>query len=684
MSNQYLSFDVTKQSAPQQLITGRQGDSQLKFVTMLFWDGDKNVPYDLTGKQVAFEALKPDNTHIVDYEGITVLNATAGLVRYSFNEQVFSVAGTMQQAFFKITHTDSNNNVIADSTLEVNINILENRVEFGINSKDYLSEYDKLVAEVEKNFDDYAATVQDSIDRAQALHEQIVEYTNLINSNGVIMRTEFGDIGLIKQPVGVTVVEKLNNEFSDRGINVKWFGAKGDGLTDDTAAIQAAIDSLQNGDNLFFERGKTYKISGLVLNNLKNVDVSGNNSTLSVINGDDMFAFKYTGTNDNITIHGFKIVGNMLNGKTTAFGCRSGADLTNSKIYDLVIDKVNVGISLNAESAGTIEFNEVYNNVITNIFGKDPGKGYGIHLAGANHNNIHDNVIDRAQRHSIYHAFGENNDIYHNRITNHRVDIKENLGRAAIQILRSSTNVRVFDNTIINSYDGCIIINTINELGDMTNIDVFNNNIISPQGVVPAIRVGGDETSVVYLAKNIKIRQNNFQMDSLQSAIRIDDGIQVFVEDNMIDYLNLTDRVNSVLVAPSVSGALDMVFISNNKFRVNGSGYQSFIGIYFGNLAPIDSTIHITANNNLFPTIYGDSGKKFTDYSASVAITNTNLIFRNDMKRIVDVGKTPPSSGFYTLGSICWSNNPNISGCIGWVCVSEGAPGTWKKFGALF
>ncbi|MHB9648395.1 BppU family phage baseplate upper protein [Weissella paramesenteroides] len=186
MSNQYLSFDVTKQSAPQQLITGRQGDNQLKFVTMLFWDGDKNVPYDLTGKQVAFEALKPDNTHVVDSEGITILDAPAGLVRYSFNEQVFSVTGTMQQAFFKITHTDSDNNVIADSTLEVAINILENRVEFGINSKDYLSEYDDLIAKVKKKFDDYAATVQDSIDKATALHDQIVEYINLINSKHVV------------------------------------------------------------------------------------------------------------------------------------------------------------------------------------------------------------------------------------------------------------------------------------------------------------------------------------------------------------------------------------------------------------------------------------------------------------------------------------------------------------------
>lgn len=193
MSNQYLSFDVTKQSTPQQLITGRQGDSQLKFVTVLFWDGDKNVPYDLTGKQVAFEALKPDNTHIVDYEGITVLDAPAGLVRYSFNEQVFAAAGTMQQAFFKITHTDSDNNVIADSTLEVAINILENRVEFGINSKDYLSEYDDLIAAVKKKFDDYATTVQDSITAAQKVHDEVQVLLKQISDNDIVKKSEYDE-----------------------------------------------------------------------------------------------------------------------------------------------------------------------------------------------------------------------------------------------------------------------------------------------------------------------------------------------------------------------------------------------------------------------------------------------------------------------------------------------------------
>ncbi|PET68287.1 hypothetical protein CN533_27245 [Priestia megaterium] len=36
--------------------------------------------------------------------------------------------------------------------------------------------------------------------------------------------------------------EKIATEFTDRGVNVKWFGAKGDGIVDDTASIQAAIN----------------------------------------------------------------------------------------------------------------------------------------------------------------------------------------------------------------------------------------------------------------------------------------------------------------------------------------------------------------------------------------------------------------------------------------------------------
>lgn len=274
MSNQYLSFDVTKQSTPQQLITGRQGDSQLKFVSVLLWDGEKNLPYDLTGKQIAFEALKPDGTHIVDHEGITILDAPHGLFRYSFNEQVFAVAGTMKQAFFKITHTDNDDQVIADSTLEINIHVLENRVEFGINSTDYLSEYDDLIAQVKQKFDDYAATVQDSIDKANALHDQIVEYANLINAKGVVLVETFGDVKGIKQPSGANFVEKLNNEFYDRGINPRWYHT---GNVSAEQAISQAINvAVTKGQPVIFT--EDYVIGALSISD--NVLIIGNGHTL--------------------------------------------------------------------------------------------------------------------------------------------------------------------------------------------------------------------------------------------------------------------------------------------------------------------------------------------------------------------------------------------------------------------
>ena len=58
-----------------------------------------------------------------------------------------------------------------------------------------------------------------------------------------------------------------DNEFRFRGVNVRWFGAVGDGVTDDTQAFQAALDyGADKTDFLYIPIG-TYAISGkLVLN----------------------------------------------------------------------------------------------------------------------------------------------------------------------------------------------------------------------------------------------------------------------------------------------------------------------------------------------------------------------------------------------------------------------------------
>jgi len=62
-------------------------------------------------------------------------------------------------------------------------------------------------------------------------------------------------------------------------VSVKDFGAVGDGVTDDTAAIQAAIDSLSNGGTLLFPFG-VYIITDSLEVGVSNLNIAGNNSTI--------------------------------------------------------------------------------------------------------------------------------------------------------------------------------------------------------------------------------------------------------------------------------------------------------------------------------------------------------------------------------------------------------------------
>jgi hypothetical protein len=42
-----------------------------------------------------------------------------------------------------------------------------------------------------------------------------------------------------------------------------------------------------------------------------------------------------------------------------------------------------------------------------------------------------------------------------------------------------------------------------------------------------------------------------------------------------------------------------------------------------------------------------------------------------------------PGSGTWARGDVVYNRDPSAGGKLGWVCVTGGAPGTWKAFGSI-
>lgn len=111
--------------------------------------------------------------------------------------------------------------------------------------------------------------------------------------------------GTIIQATGITT-GRWKRLYSGQ-VSAKWFGAKGDGVTNDTTSIQAAIDS--EASHVFFPAG-TYKVQDAysfgVINNLK---LTGEDSAIRMDNHKQSTGFTSTiFLGDNNIIDGLKFI----------------------------------------------------------------------------------------------------------------------------------------------------------------------------------------------------------------------------------------------------------------------------------------------------------------------------------------------------------------------------------------
>lgn len=176
------------------------------------------------------------------------------------------------------------------------------------------------------------------------LHDGTIE--NLINKeifsdlNNKIdsIKTDIVNEGLEREKVKELVLQRVSY--------VSDFGAKGDGVSDDTQAIQNAINFLKGFENkvLIFDKNLNYVINRLLEIDFSNLEIMGNNSTLVVKNAsigtvltngkEGGTYYKYDG-NSNITINDltFKGYQNTSN-SCIAFGHGRNFKFNNCKFID--------------------------------------------------------------------------------------------------------------------------------------------------------------------------------------------------------------------------------------------------------------------------------------------------------------------------------------------------------------
>ena len=218
-------------------------------------------------------------------------------------------------------------------------------------------------------FEDLKRFLREYIVDGTSAWEQFVE-----QNKNIIESVDPGGTVLARQGVfddfrkwDYSLIEKMRNEFAERAINVKWLGAKGDGVSDDTEAIQKAFDLSKESESLtriIIPRG-TYKVTKTlsIFNNTEVVaagaTVMRNHEGHILMNGIAGESYSAYNGHSNITITGGTWDGNVANYHMSGFAGLCFIHAENITIKDLTIKDIM--------SAHAIDLAGVKNCLIDNV-----------------------------------------------------------------------------------------------------------------------------------------------------------------------------------------------------------------------------------------------------------------------------------------------------------------------------
>ena len=495
----------------------------------------------------------------------------------------------------------------------------------------------------------------------------------------------------------VTQILTVDSFLNAKHVDVRAYGAKGDGSTDDQAAIQAAIDDAPADATIFLPpatfvvataltftkpfhlvgHGATLKAGADALTNWINVSNTDNWSIEGVYFDDALRGQTVINTN---TCRNIRITGCRFSNYSAEFG-HSPSDSAIRLLFteNAIIanntfdnfgqqyadsgtspDTLNRCISLSESCQDIVIEGNLFSNVNTGIVASGTGGLDRLVVTGNSFLNVRDNAMY----------------------------LLPGIGGAVItgnSFVR--TNGTDFD-------EGIVLVGVENAVIAGNLFNEIRNKAIAYEQACRGLNIVGnifvkEETDVAQGGNAIASRD---AADTLTNAIIANNtvygahyGNQVMSLRGLSHVIIQGNRLATPL--PAVGDSLIRIFGDNNNvlirdniFRNTGAAATDKYGV---RLDTVTSFAESSIADNWYVGCVSNRGTIDNIAMRGEAVISVGSTRTQTARTKVLWGDGAPTAGNWGVGDIVYALTPTASGFIGWVCVTAGTPGTWKTFGPI-
>lgn len=554
--------------------------------------------------------------------------------------------------------------------------------------------------------------------------------------------TTTDDGGVTIAVSGVSTGRWVRN-FQER-VSVKWFGAKGDGVFNDTTSIQNCSSFIVTNDKnkyLYFPNtdyfynttssisiasGINVIMEGIIkytgTSNVAILIIGSNSTNNSKVNLKLAVTRNITDwTNDSsvgITLYNC-INSNIeiVESSNSTIGVKCLGDSTRGFAYNrLILGEISgnkIGIDLCSNASGYVNENSFYGGRFTCYTGQGSGlERIGVRITSLdssytnNNNNIFYKPCFELKSTEASPNLATPISIVHGNL-NQFLDVRNEFNSPNVAYIYNESS----ENKITQAYgtgsivDASIYPNNVNEQSRNLQLNTTLNLLYSSGKLVDRVKYYDGTTSFLQIQGVNLPSSSSSATNVANSFTSITDSYIEFSPSRGVGVFVDTDVVKNFIVKPSYeSGAGARVMIrcydasgtilttgdlvkgaSTNPFSYN----SSFGGVWRTGANSetqiffnVDSTVKKVCV--IFASVTTNMKIKSFAIFTPEKFYNTQVYPGYTENISSGNGVTAaPSTGTWTRGTVLFNVTPSAGGNTGWICVTAGTPGTWKEFGTI-